>query len=343
MKLIYFFYILKKTDYTKLNQYCKYVLKTKNISYLHVILNMLKSFLKYDTAFIDYFYLDFFNKNDKEKSTYASTFFMYKFQKIMNDKALIKFFYDKKLFYKKFPSFVNHEHFLPNINTEETFKSWLNNKKPNYLIAKNSKGQVGAGIEKFTLNYNSSENITIDSKNLNTFLQYIANKNLDLIEVCIEQHTILNKIYAKSLNTLRVITVLDKNKNVNIIGAILRMGADKNIDNFDAGGVSAKVNIKTGIIEGPVIYKTPINPAEYKNHPITDNQIVNIQLPHWNKVHLLVKKAALHIPQVRTVGWDVAITSDGAFLLEGNHNWDKTHWQKCYGLGLKHELLKYLN
>lgn len=341
MKLLYFFYILKNTDYKKLHTYIEYVSHINKISYLRVILNMFTSFLKYNTTFLDYFYLEFFNKPDQEKKTYTSTIFMYKFQKRMNAKAYVKYFYDKKMFYEKFEKFVCHGHFLPQKNTSDAFKEWLKTRGPKSIIVKNSTGQVGAGIEKFEVSKKGKE-FLLNEKNIPDFLNYIGSINLDLIEVYIEQHDILNEIYPESLNTLRVITILDKNNNVNIIGAILRMGADKYIDNFDAGGVSAKVNIENGIIEGPVIYKTPLDTTLYKNHPVNNNKIVDIQLPNWKDVISLVKEASLHVPQVRTVGWDVALTNSGAYLLEGNHNWDKTHWQKCYGAGLKHELIKFI-
>lgn len=340
MKLLYLLYVLKKTDYKKLNTYIKYVRDKKKISSLRVIWDIFTAFLKYNTTFLDYFYLEFFNKSNQEKKTYASTIFMYKFQKKLNSKHFVKYFYDKKLFYEKFEKFVCHGHFLPHKNTPKAFKEWLKIKNPKFIIGKNSKGQVGSGIEKFEVTIKEQE-LFFNKMRVSEFLDYISSINLDLIEVYIEQHDVLNDIYPESLNTLRVITIVDKENNVNIIGAILRMGAGKYIDNFDAGGVSAKVNIETGVIEGPAIYKTPLDTTFYKNHPVNNNKIVGIKLPYWREVITLVKEASLHIPEVRTVGWDVVLTNQGAFLLEGNHNWDKTHWQMCFGTGLKDELNKY--
>ncbi|MDD7885836.1 sugar-transfer associated ATP-grasp domain-containing protein [Flavivirga sp. 57AJ16] len=342
MKLLYLLYVLKNTDYKKLNTYIKHVSNLKKTSSLRVILNMFTDFLRYNMTFLDYFYLEFFNRSKQEKKTYASTIFMYKFQKKLNGKLFIKYFYDKKLFYDKFEKFVCHGHFLPHKNTPEAFKEWLKIKSPKSIIVKNSKGQVGSGIEKFEVTI-KEKSFLLNKMSVSEFLDYISLINLDLIEVCIEQHDVLNDIYPESLNTLRVITIIDKENNVHIIGAILRMGAGKYIDNFDAGGVSAKVNIETGVIEGPVIYKTPLDTTFYKNHPVNNNKIVGIQLPYWEEATTLVKKASLHIPEVRTVGWDVVLTNQGAFLLEGNHNWDKTHWQMCLGTGLKYELNKYMD
>jgi hypothetical protein len=56
----------------------------------------------------------------------------------------------------------------------------------------------------------------------------------------------------------------------------------------------------------------------------------------------MVRKAALYIPENRSIGWDVAITETGPQLIEGNHNWCKLLWQLPVKQGLKSELEKYL-
>jgi len=42
-------------------------------------------------------------------------------------------------------------------------------------------------------------------------------------------------------------------------------------------------------------------------------------VPHMDKAIALVKDAARLIPEMRYVGWDVAITVDGAAIIEGNN------------------------
>lgn len=340
-KLIYLPYVLKRTDYKKLQTYINYVSESKGQRKSKVVRDMLRSFFKHDTMFLDYFYLGFYDKSDEEIATYASTWYMYNFQRQMNDPAYVPYFQDKAKFYQKFKTFVKHSHFLPEGKTADDLKVWLAIQNPSYIMAKNNKGQVGSGIEKFKVGHDG-QNWTVDGKELDVFLAYAKTKHLNLIETFIQQHEFLQNISPSALNTIRVITNLDKRGMVHIEGAILRMSAGKPIDNYDAGGVSAAIDSKTGVITGAVHYKDPRETFYGDVHPISGAQVTGLQIPQWEEILILVKEAALLVPQVRTVGWDVVLTAQGPSMLEGNHNWDKTHWQKSYGEGKKKLLEVYI-
>lgn len=337
MKLIYFLYLLKRTDWTKFWSYLQHYSVQLGQSQWRILLSVLNSFLRFNTAFLDYFYFDFPNKSLKEQATYADTLSLYRIQKKLNRKEAIMVFKDKVLFYKIFSEFTSHAYFLPGRQSEQAFAQWLSQHNPEYIIAKNSTGQVGAGIEKFKVSLHNQA-YRIGVMEIPEFYRYLKKVKLDLVEECIVQHDILQQIYPSSLNTIRVITLVTDQQEVNVLGAIIRIGLDKVIDNFDAGGISAKINMKSGLIEGPALLKDPRFKLKDNLHPITGSVICGQTVPFWNATLEMVKKAALQVPEVRTVGWDVAITNEGPFLLEGNHNWDKTHWQKSYGKGLKNEL-----
>ncbi|TES91431.1 MAG: hypothetical protein E3J87_07835, partial [Candidatus Cloacimonadota bacterium] len=44
--------------------------------------------------------------------------------------------------------------------------------------------------------------------------------------------------------------------------------------------------------------------------------------PFWSDIVTLAKKAATVSPELRSVGWDIAISKNGPVLMEGNDNWD---------------------
>jgi hypothetical protein len=48
--------------------------------------------------------------------------------------------------------------------------------------------------------------------------------------------------------------------------------------------------------------------------------MLGFKLPNWHIAIDSVIKAAEKLPQCRFIGWDVAITTKGIELIEGNHN-----------------------
>lgn len=151
-------------------------------------------------------------------------------------------------------------------------------------------------------------------------LEYEANKIMAdnvIVEEFITQHP--NMVFGnKSVNTIRMFTILDNHGDVHFIKAILRCGVGNTVvDNYCAGGVIYPVDEKTGIVEASGM---SIDGCHYVVHPGTNIIILGYQIPHWDMVLKEVTKAAKLIPSLRFVGWDVAITKDGVDIIEGNHN-----------------------
>ena len=53
-------------------------------------------------------------------------------------------------------------------------------------------------------------------------------------------------------------------------------------------------------------------------HPGTDTYMIGYEIPFWKQTVEMLTEVAKRIPQVRFVGWDIAISSDGPVLIEGN-------------------------
>lgn len=50
--------------------------------------------------------------------------------------------------------------------------------------------------------------------------------------------------------------------------------------------------------------------------------MIGRRIPNWNKVIELAKQSAKKLPQVRFIGWDIAVLKNDVELVEGNHNPD---------------------
>ena len=56
----------------------------------------------------------------------------------------------------------------------------------------------------------------------------------------------------------------------------------------------------------------------YKRHPLTNKEFDSVCIKDVKEAFELCKKAALEVPEVRYVGWDIAFSNKGPVLVEGN-------------------------
>lgn len=341
MKILYFLYLLKSTEYPKLWEYISFVSQQKGQSKSQTLYQVLRSFAKYNTSFLDYFYLEFYEKSDEEVDTYASTLLMHKFHNHLNGKDFIKYFRNKKLFYQRFSNYIKHAYFIPEHKTVEDFKDWLQEKEPKAIMAKKSSGQAGLGLEKFIITKKNGH-YQVGDMNLEEFFPYAKKMGYDLFDTYIEQHPAIHAISPDALSTIRVISVLSPLGAVTILGAMIRMSTGSFVDNFHKGGVSAAVDLQTGELLPPMLFQDPRKSRTLTAHPVTGREVVGFVIPFWDQVLPMIEQAAQIVPQVKTVGWDVIITAQGPSLLEGNDNWDKTHYEKIKKHGLKSTINSFL-
>lgn len=96
----------------------------------------------------------------------------------------------------------------------------------------------------------------------------------------------------------------------------MRIGTGGNVvDNFNHGGITAPINIKTGKIEHKARNKSNVY---FSNHPDTNAQILGFTIPNWSGLTDYAKSLALVMPKMRYVGWDICITEKGFAVIEAN-------------------------
>ena len=136
-----------------------------------------------------------------------------------------------------------------------------------------------------------------------------------LCEQFIAQHPALSALHADSVNSIRVL-VLNDHGNIKVIAATLKIGSGKNVvDNLRNGGCAANINVENGIVD------TPFADLDGKNIFFSVNGIgaLGFQIPNWDKVLEIAKKATLICKGNVVLGFDIAVTEDGAALIEANN------------------------
>ena len=138
-----------------------------------------------------------------------------------------------------------------------------------------------------------------------------------LLETWIVQHEALSALYPDAVHIARLHTIHDgSGKNIRIYGANLSIAVRGELANTCLDNTwSAQVDDDTGVVT-TIAFDSQYN--FYEETPGTHVQIKGFQLPDWDKVLELCRRAAARIPEMRFIGWDVAFTPDGPILVEGN-------------------------
>jgi hypothetical protein len=310
-----------------------FVRKRKGVSSFTLWYRIVLSSLRYNISPLEYFQFHFYEIPDSEKKTYAGTGFMYEYQLKMNPKGARKVLSDKRKFLKEYAQFVYHQHAsLIELEEDPEKADRLLQNPSGKIVFKSSDGQCGIGVE-----VHSTESFSRA-----ILIERLKESKNDLAEEFVVQHESLMKLSPSGLNTIRIITQLNNEDKIEILGARLRITVNSAVDNLAAGNLAAPINILTGIVDGPGVY-SDITKEDQLIHPITGVQIVGFQVPFWSETVALVKAAALHNVNNKSIGWDVAITNVGPELIEANHDWCKLLWQLPVKRGLKSQLTKYLN
>ena len=222
-----------------------------------------------------------------------------------NDPKYICHFDNKPLFNTTFKPYIKRKWLYLKDSTYEEFAGFCS--AIGEIIVKPTNDWQGNGIRKLpvTVQFTSEENYNrLKAGNV-------------LIEEVIKQHPKM-RFENKSVNTIRVVTLLDKKGRAKILTTVLRIGSgDSIVDNFCAGGTFFPIDPEYGYVKGRGMNHN------YQRTAFANGKLMpGFQVPFWNDITDTVRKAATTVPQCRFIGWDVAVREDGIELIEGNHNPD---------------------
>ena len=141
-----------------------------------------------------------------------------------------------------------------------------------------------------------------------------------LFQERLQQHPDMAALHPASVNTVRLITFHDN--DVELFSAAQRIGAhNMQVDNWAAGGLVTRINPQTGQLEGDAYFR-PGHGTRTPTHSDTGIAFHGYRIPYFYEAVTLVKQAHRHIPDIYSVGWDVAITPKGPVIIEGNDDWE---------------------
>ena len=159
-----------------------------------------------------------------------------------------------------------------------------------------------------------------------------------LFEERLRSHPALAELSPETLCTFRIVTLRERGLDTQIIAASFKLQpSSSGADNIARGAMAISIDAENGRLgTGWIKPHDGEMPSvkRYKAPPGTDIHFTGKEIPFWKEVCDLSRTAADAFPYVRAVGWDIAVTGEGPYLLEGNWAWGETLAQGGSGRGI---------
>lgn len=252
-----------------------------------------------------YYHFDCISK--KKKAEILMDDEIQEYEKRLNSDIYRYIFNDKKEFYNKFKRYMNRRIIFLDDCAKDDFITFVRSYP--CIVVKPFNMYAGIGFRKII-----NKDYT-DSQLIKEYEMMYGNNFI--CEECLINDSAYSRIYDKSLNTVRVNTLIKKDGSVEIISIVNQFGSGGSVtDNDEEMGIWAGVNIDTGIVD--CAEKNDETAVYYDVHPDTGERIIGFYNERINEIKELAKELALVVPEERLIGWDIAVTDKGLELIEGN-------------------------
>lgn len=267
---------------------------------------------------------EFYKKSEEERNEYVSRLKMAYFYWRYTPGIAKSVFRNKTRFLKTFNMYVHRKWLYAPESSYEEFAQLVSCYD---CIVKPCDGKLGKGIFKTYMNTGYKED--------NRKLYESCVKDRMLVEQCIESCEELRSLHPQSLNTIRVVTISNKEKAC-VFSGVLRTGVgDSVVDNSHKGGISAQINIENGIVETD---GANTKGEQFTCHPDSEVVFKGFKIPKWNMIVETVCEAA-KLTDNPITGWDVVLNNQGKVeFVEANYGPDMDMMQTRYKAGAKKKI-----
>lgn len=336
------------------------LLKSENRkSLLKILYEILLLLFKQRRFPVEYFSRYLFLTSAGNSYDYVPNKILYSLADKVNNKYTANILLNKYFFHLFFSQFdiplaklLMHNHkqvfFINNkpvrINTAEKFHDILektihSKPTPNSLFIKKTYDSYG-GRNIYKLN---QSDFPLPPNTLNELFFEITGSNY-LFQETIEQHPLLNKLNDSCINSIRCDSFTDNNGETHIMSAYLRLSiSGLPVDNITSGGCLVGINTDTGrLMKYAFTSITRAGGLLFDAHPVSKVVFKDYEIPYFQESVKFIKKAAALIPEVKLIGWDIAIRPNGPLIIEGNHQYDMTMSDLAYGGYRKNKIFNKL-
>ncbi len=291
----------KHLDKDRYNKHVDLIHQNTGKSKLFIKLDIIFNTLTRGSGYTDYFRGDYINLSSKEKDTFVTIKSFRKIIDYLNKEEYVIAFNDKILFNKLFNKYINRDYIDLRTTSFEEFCTFIKDKKN--VFAKNPHGEGGYQVEK----------IEVSEYDALKLYNKLMKKEFYLVEEEIIQSRELDEINPNAVNCFRVMTLL-KDGNVYIVGNALR------VNQGNDGVIGSSHDLYFSFDEDGYIDSNVIDDYGniYDEHPLTHKKFNEVHIKDVKKAFDMCKEAALVVPEVRLIGWDIGFTEKGPVMIEGN-------------------------
>lgn len=313
---------LKNINYKRMDDLITYIAEENKIKKAKVYFDFFLNAATRGIGYVDYLKGNYINLSNEEKKEFLTKRNYVRLVKYLNKRGYQMIFHDKIVFNRIFKDYIGRDFIDIREVGYKGFKKFVTGKENVFAKKHNSFG--GDGVKK----------VNLTGEDLKVLFNQLYNNKQYLIEDTLIQDEYLDWINPKAVNNVRLVTLL-KDGEAYVVFKTLRI---------NAGGeevISCHDIYMTLDDEGNVLGNVVDDECNiYKKHPVTGFKFKGAKIPHMDKALELVKSAAKLVPEMRWIGWDVAITEDGAAIIEGN-NYPSFGLHQFYLLNDGEEIGKY--
>lgn len=311
----YIFRVLRGASFQKLFSVIDRVHEKSGQNRVFTFFDMINCALRYGAGYHDYLIFAFWDMNHKQRDTYLTRVRNKRLNTLLHDDRYTDIFDKKNQFDKRFADYIGRDFRDLAALDFDAFAEFMADK--DVIFAKPNTGESGKGIERL---------VKERFENLEQMYAYVTDPahRFGVIEEQLTQHPDLSAVYPHSINSYRICTLV-VGEEVHCVYAVAKFGnAGKFVDNMENDGLCCPIDQQTGKIAGCAHTSALIN---YDVHPYSGVKLMDYQLPFVKEAVELSKKAAMVVPEIRYIGWDVCITPNGPAIIEGNTYPGYDFWQ----------------
>ena len=313
---------LKNINYKRMDDLITYIAEENKVKKAKVYFDFFLNAATRGIGYVDYLKGNYINLSNEEKKNYLTKRNYVRLVKYLNKRGYQMIFHDKIVFNRIFKDYIGRDFIDIREVGYKGFKKFVTGKENVFAKKHNSFG--GDGVKK----------VNLAGEDLKVLFNQLYNNKQYLIEDTLIQNEYLDWINPKAVNNVRLVTLL-KDGEVYVVFKTLRINAGSE-EVISCHDIYMTLDDEGNVLGNVVDDECNI----YKKHPVTGFKFKGAKIPHMDKALELVKKAAKLVPEMRWIGWDVAITEDGAAIIEGN-NYPSFGLHQFYLLNDGEEVGKY--